>query len=100
VEHVALPVLQGDVAQVRALADVELDGPVGEGRVLGARARVLVYVRDGGALLDHDEGARHDRADHVQPPVALDRHLHVDPPRHVKEDPPAKPAAHNAANLS
>jgi hypothetical protein len=85
VEHVPLPVLQRDVAQISAFSDVELDGPVGEGRVLSSFAGVLVDVGYARAFLDHDQGARHDRTDHVEPTITLDRQLHVDPAGHVQE---------------
>src|SRR3954464_7552069 len=90
VEHVPLPVLQRDVAQVRALPNVKLDGPVGEGWVLAVSAGVLVYVSDASALLDHYQGAGHDRTDNVEPTITLYRQLHIDPARHVQERPPGK----------
>src|SRR5215208_4438587 len=87
VQDVALPVLQGDVVYVRALPDEELDRAVAERGLLAAGRGVLVYVSDRGALLDHDESARHYGACDVEPAVALDRDLDGDPARHVKERP-------------
>src|SRR5829696_1449185 len=88
-QHIAAPVLQGDVAQIRALADVELDRAVAQGRlvVLGAARGVLVYVGDRRALLDHEKCARHGGSGGVEPTVALDRYLYVHPSRHVQERP-------------
>ena len=70
---------------VRALPDEELDRAVGQSRLLTAARRVLVYVCDGSTLFDHDERAGHYRAGDVEPPIALDRDLHVHPARHVEE---------------
>ena len=65
VQTVAAPVLQGDVAQIRALADVELDRPVAQGGLVlfGPVRGILVYVGDARIFFDDDERARHRGAD-------------------------------------
>src|SRR3712207_2952270 len=86
-EHIPLPVLQRNVVHVRSLPDEELDRAVAESRFLTAGRGVLVYVGQRGALLDHDEGARHYGAGDVKPPIALDRYLDGGPARHVQKRP-------------
>ncbi len=83
VKDVTLPVLERDVTQVGPLADEQLHGPVGEDGLLAGGGGVLVDVRHRCALLDHDQGARRDGVGAIEPPIALDRDLHVHPARHV-----------------